>query len=522
MSNTPQGAELPLAIVDRRLYARRPVSSLAYVDLGDNNGGIILNISAGGLAVTSAVPLDADGVARMRFQLPNSSAWLEVSGEIAWTSQSKRKAGIGFVDISEDASSQIRGWIVSEAPAIEVQPEVIGACEKYWRRLEVPTVRMSQSTPPQPAYPERVTQGHVEVSMPTPNAAPTSFGARTSIAAPAAVVLSPRLLGGTEHKFHVEAEDGPRKILAPKRTWVIVAAVVILGASFLTGWFIGGPEDLILGRFGQTKLETGETANSAASSPASSVASVPGPSVQNEPLHGDEPEPLSGGTANDFRSPPVSNRRAEARSTEPARVSKDTNAVSPPMQIAHQQRQVSKPSSVRTAASVLNPQAENAPPPGPESVGAQTNETSVARPPSPTESSLPPKPAENPEVVTASISVSLSPYPSLRIPAGLESQMSRPGATLQLGQLLSRVDPVYPEEAETQRTEGTVKLHVVIGQNGTIQSVDPRSGPALLVPAAANAVRQWRYTPSSVGGQPVEAEEDITITFRLKQAARPN
>jgi TonB family protein len=128
-----------------------------------------------------------------------------------------------------------------------------------------------------------------------------------------------------------------------------------------------------------------------------------------------------------------------------------------------------------------------------------------------------------PEVVKGSVSVSFSPYPSIRVPAALKTQMSRQGATLQIGKLLSRVDPVYPEEAEKQRMEGTVILHTVIGQDGTIQGVAPKSGPAPLVAAAAYAVRQWRYTPSSVGGQPVEAEEDITITFRLlKQPGHPN
>jgi TonB family protein len=209
-------------------------------------------------------------------------------------------------------------------------------------------------------------------------------------------------------------------------------------------------------------------------------------------------------------------------------------------QLTFARQSLLEPGSVSNTANILSPQAENAPPAGPGSVAAQPKETSVTASPSPNvnqpegaraagtaeqESSLPPKPAENPEVVKASVSVSFSLYPSIRVPAGLkfESQMSRQGANLQIGQLSSRVDPVYPEDAETQRMEGTVELHAIIGQDGTIQSVEPRSGPALLVPAAANAVRQWRYTPSSVGGQPVEAEEDIKITFRLlKQAAHPN
>ena len=86
---------------------------------------------------------------------------------------------------------------------------------------------------------------------------------------------------------------------------------------------------------------------------------------------------------------------------------------------------------------------------------------------------------------------------------------------MQIGQLLSRVDPVYPPDAEAQRIEGTVQLHVLIGPDGMIENVQPKSGPPLLIPAAVSAVRQWSYTPSFVGGQPAEAEEDITITFRL-------
>lgn len=128
-----------------------------------------------------------------------------------------------------------------------------------------------------------------------------------------------------------------------------------------------------------------------------------------------------------------------------------------------------------------------------------------------------PKPAENPEVVKPSVSVSFGLYPSIRIPAGLKTQMPKQGASLKIGQLLSRVDPVYPGDAETQQIEGTVKLHALIGPDGAIESVEPRGGPALLTSAASDAVRQWRFTPSSIGGQPVEAEEDITIIFRLRK-----
>jgi TonB family protein len=531
----------PLQHPDRRVHVRRPVPSLAYVDMGENNGGIILNIGEDGLATTSAAPLDTDGLARMHFQLPGSSDWLEVSGEIAWISESKREAGLRFVDLSEDVRNRIRGWILSEVPPVEFQPDGVGAREKVWRRLEMPTIGTPQSIPPQSANPDRITQMHAQVSTPTLNAAPTLFGAKTWVAARPSVVLSPRSWGGTEHRPGVEAGYGPRKALVHRRRGRTLAVVVILGAfiSFLTGWFTApGTGSRILARFGKTTLKTSETANGVESPPASSVGSVPSPSVQNAPPHRDEPEPLSSRTDGDFPGGPVSNPRAEARSKGLAPATRDTSVVSSKVQIAHPQEHALEPLPVSTAGNVLSSHAENALPAGPGIVAAQPKETSVTTPPSPNvnqpegartaaraepESSLPPKPAENPEVEKASVSVSFGLYPSIRIPSGLKSQTSRQGATLQIGQLLSRVDPIYPEDAETQRIEGTVKLHAIIAQDGTIQTVEQRSGPALLIPAAADAVRQWRYTPSSVGGQPVEAEEDITITFRLlKQAAHPN
>src|ERR1700689_450419 len=115
MSNTPQGAESPLEIVDRRLCARRPVPSLAYVDLGENNGGIILNIGEGGVAGTVVAPLPTNVLARMRFQLPGSDDWLEARGEIARISESKKEAGLRFVDLSEDARSRIENWVSTES-----------------------------------------------------------------------------------------------------------------------------------------------------------------------------------------------------------------------------------------------------------------------------------------------------------------------------------------------------------------------------------------------------------------------
>jgi outer membrane biosynthesis protein TonB len=60
-----------------------------------------------------------------------------------------------------------------------------------------------------------------------------------------------------------------------------------------------------------------------------------------------------------------------------------------------------------------------------------------------------------------------------------------------------------------------VKLHVVVGRDGSVQSVEPISGSTLLAKAAMTAVREWRYAQTLLGGQPVETEQDIMVKFRL-------
>jgi TonB family protein len=127
---------------------------------------------------------------------------------------------------------------------------------------------------------------------------------------------------------------------------------------------------------------------------------------------------------------------------------------------------------------------------------------------------VPPKQPETPANRSATVEIMADPYPSIRTPAEHKSKKTPKGNSLQLGRLISRVEPVYPEGAKQQGIEGTVKLHAVIGRDGTIAQVQA-DGPPAFVPVATSAVRQWRYSQTLLGGQPVETEENIGITFRL-------
>jgi periplasmic protein TonB len=83
------------------------------------------------------------------------------------------------------------------------------------------------------------------------------------------------------------------------------------------------------------------------------------------------------------------------------------------------------------------------------------------------------------------------------------------------GNLLHRVEPVYPPLAKTARIQGSVVLVAVISKAGTIDNLHAVSGPPMLVPAAVAAVSQWRYRPYILNSEPIEVETQITVNFLL-------
>jgi len=84
------------------------------------------------------------------------------------------------------------------------------------------------------------------------------------------------------------------------------------------------------------------------------------------------------------------------------------------------------------------------------------------------------------------------------------------------GLLLKRVQPDYPEAARQGRIEGTVTLKTMIDSNGDVEEVSVISGHPLLVPAAVEAVKQWKYKPYLLNGQPVRVETSVTVAFQLQ------
>jgi periplasmic protein TonB len=81
--------------------------------------------------------------------------------------------------------------------------------------------------------------------------------------------------------------------------------------------------------------------------------------------------------------------------------------------------------------------------------------------------------------------------------------------------LVQKVTPVYPPIAKTAHVSGTVVLHAIIARNGMIQQLQFVPGPPLLMQSAMAAVKQWRYRPTMLNGQPVEVDTTIDVVFSL-------
>jgi periplasmic protein TonB len=99
-------------------------------------------------------------------------------------------------------------------------------------------------------------------------------------------------------------------------------------------------------------------------------------------------------------------------------------------------------------------------------------------------------------------------------PAVRPSGPKRVISQLDEGQLVNRVEPIYPHIAAISGIQGQVKLHAIIARDGRIQSLNVISGHPLLAHAALDAVEKWRYRPYVLNGERVEVETFITINFR--------
>src|ERR1700677_2108662 len=113
---------------------------------------------------------------------------------------------------------------------------------------------------------------------------------------------------------------------------------------------------------------------------------------------------------------------------------------------------------------------------------------------------------------SAALSLAVGLFPANLMAAPQREHVSQSVST---SLLVSKVNPTYPPLARQAHIAGTVVLQVEISKTGDIQNLHLISGHPMLAPAAIEAVKQWKYKPYLLNGEPVEVETTVQVNFTL-------
>ena len=489
MSDTLARTDDPLSGADRRASARQAVRSLAYVALDEGNGGIILNLSEGGLSVQAVTSLMDDFLPGVRFQLSETDSWIETNARITWTSESRKLAGLEFVGLSDESRVRIREWLNresgTEAPA-ESAPtpaaeEKEKAAPEAHDSLEVSPSSFTQPFEPfvagsvaRPTEAPAVEYPAEEAPLAPTESSPAAAPSAVALHWPCAIPASP---AEPKKTFYLET--------LVENHWSVIMLLSLLAlASLVAGWAAGQGA---LGRYA-AELHLIPVQTPAAPAAPKSAAPMARPAfievVSSTNLRWTIPfdGPLNTPVDPRRHQLPPASETSDASSPAGTRkpdIGFHTWVLTPPSQAAN---------------SANKAQLKEAPP----ELSEATNTN------------------ENVLTPTGGFSShALAAPPSLAVPAP-----STPTGVVRQGQVVYRVDPIYPEIAKEQHSEGTVRLNVTVGPDGVVRGVALLGGPRLLVEAAEKAVRQWRYTPTLLDGKPVEFQREVDLTFRLAPSQR--
>jgi TonB family protein len=532
--------------VERRLRLRRSPLALTYVTLGENNGGIVTNISETGIGMTTARPLRENSSSHLSFQLSELSPAIETGAEIVWMTESKKEAGFRFEGLPAEVREQIRNWVSSPARGNDKSQN----WKEHPRNVEdhLPsgsTLRQSPFPTPAPeqesAPKETPEQDRDDASLhatPAPPAPVQAFSSPPLVLGPAphpALEASSFLTGATD-----SVSETYRKRTSPIAALValLVVACFALGfeasPDFWRNWpkandarHVDGPSLPISKNpalSANLAAKPDETSDRAAE-PLAPASSTPAPA---EKTHRSKPEdserremprtlaerPPSRAVNSALNSATI----APAPAKTPATIG--TTATSSPAEKSAMRGTESF--TQQPAASNVSP-TEAASPSMPATPPARAEEPAT-RPANPPPSFFPviapgagnvPRLVELPsEMVIDSATVLIHSRQIVFVPAEPGPESSHNPEKLQIGERISKVAPAYPAQAAQKGLGGTVHLHATIGKSGTVESVRPIKGPVLLIPAALDAIRQWRYRPTLLDQQPTEMQEDLTIEFR--------
>jgi len=535
MTQTPAHFDHRIPARDRRAGVRQAVRSLAYVQLEDGNGGIALNVSEGGIALQAIVSLSAVDLPSMRIQLAHSRKQIEAKGRVAWTNGFRRLAGVEFVDLSEESRIQIREWISLESsdlrpvPALATQggenTQISLGLQHAGTTLDISASSRSQepnaTLAPARAVPSSSETPTLQRRARTPvlpaAAVPPAFVpdpyrlvAPGAAPQPRAAATTPK---GAAAASYAATESSADRNIALDSPISAVARPAVMSSALIRSEEAGGPTELAAD---EPELRRRRNSNTVGIVLWVSFFTAVSLAAGWFAGRGGLPEIIQRIT----REAPVDTRGAEPKA-EPAAPAADTSQIEI-VDLNHRHWLIPMQASGQTAATAFS---------NPDSQGnvARWSGNDIPDPAlsTPLQQRFAPErsAAIAPEVTSPPVGPnSLSPVSGLGfggaisvpapVPPGSVPRVTS-GNGLRLGELIYKVDPAYPPKALAEKIEGVVKILAVIGADGNVKAVRPLSGPALLVPTAIDAIRQWRYSPSLLDGQPIENQREISVNFQI-------
>ncbi len=483
---------------------RRRIERLTYVDFGANNGGILLDVSEGGLKCQLFGGLTEGQPYQVRFTLPGTKAAIESKARVAWLNDSKRGGGLQFLNLSADDLRQLKEWISTEEPtstsvSASIPIPLANATAEPNPSNALPPAAPDEEHPSEPfAVVAAAVAPAASSSASAPPAASAPATARIEVAGypaePAAATAQPTqatLPRPTPVRARSFASPAVQKheVVAPKtKNSAKLRPGIVIGA-FLFG-VLATQVERVADLAGRKSLASATSASTTHSAPAApfqvEVIDVTGRRwvIDN---NGSAPKPVRGTT-------PALTAKAPAENSE------RLPGPSPPVTL---QRPIAPQADLRAAdprAQIAPSIAEAAPPPA-----IENDLREVARTPS---------------VVPAAPALADG---SFNLGNGLP-EISRPSPTpgaktsedLQPPKLVSSPPPVYPSVARLEHRQGLVVIDALVDATGKVTDMRVISGPPSLTGAAMQALRSWKYQPARLNGQPVATHLNVSINFSLR------
>lgn len=522
--------------VDRRVHVRQPVRSLAYVELGEGNGGIVLNVSEGGIAVQAVMSLMSDELPCVRVQMAHSKKSIEAKGRITWTGGLRKTAGVEFLDLSQEARSLLREWVALEAPSRDLVEEVTGPIEK----AELPA-------PVQSSLNKSTNVSVLSVQLP-----PSSEGRLAELPSELDQDFSPvpeTTARGSSALDSIHVVPAAVALVAPEEPVSVVPGPGVRereASELETAAVISATDGAISTPLSVNPSPPGPVPRASAPVPPDRFGFKPPRTITNASvLAGTPREPRlklpvlvaifaavslaagwfagHGALRSIFHEPP--------NDTFSENAAVENSEVAPPTTPNISNIEVIDQNNRRWLVPMQGPLAasRNFPLRPPDNSSSQPQRNEMGSNPASSvpvhrgastagdgETARPPAVALTSRESETIVPTSADPEPRPAIPSPAAGADTQAGA-LQSGEVIHRVEPVYPPSALAQNIEGTVTLYAVIDADGTVKSLKSLDGPPSLIPAALAAVRQWRYSPSLLDGHPIQTERQIKIVFQLSR-----